>query len=75
MVADISPEVLFIVHAGDSAVITLTMESYFPPLDCLHTLAISLCLVLYTDPYSRIAPRTARGEGGSRNLGPLFVNL
>ena len=28
MVADISPEVLFIAHAGDSAVTTVTMERY-----------------------------------------------
>ena len=28
MVADISPEVLFIVHAGDSAVTTVTIDSY-----------------------------------------------
>ena len=35
MVADISPEVLFIVHAGDSAVSTVPIESYtlFLPLD------------------------------------------
>ena len=31
MVADISPEVLFIVHTGDSAVTTVTMERYFRP--------------------------------------------
>ena len=28
MVADISPEVLFIVHTGDSAVTTVPIESY-----------------------------------------------
>ena len=48
MVADISPEVLFIVHTGDSAVTTVTMESYtlFPSP---HALLVNLIPIATLD--------------------------
>ena len=46
MAADISLEVLFIVHVGDSAITTVTIESYthFLPLDFLCALNTYMCV-------------------------------
>ena len=47
--AHISPKVLFIVHAGDSAVTTVTMESYmlFPSPRFLRWLFLNVMLYKY----------------------------
>ena len=45
MVADLSPEVLFIVHTGDSAVTTVTMESYMLfPFPQFFNALLMLCI-------------------------------
>ena len=53
IVADISPEVLFIVHTGDSAVTTVPIESYTlfpaPQFFCKALLILSSLLMASVD--------------------------
>ena len=62
MVADISPEVLFRVHAGDSAVSTVPIESYtlFLPLFYYYALLLQYywCIVIL----HVLLPSGKRGE-------------